>query len=295
MSPVAIDARLAHDVWLQLISDEELYRAMLDGTHHALAASRALGDRELAVLDALRAEKGTRWNIENLRFRTALECGATLTSYLPRTVRMLTNGDENWLQDVCFEYLAYFRWKEHGHFRFTECERFATYVRERIMKRRITPPHLEVVLDFELAVIRLLKRTAALPPPWPAPPVLDDDALAAARLGRGRAVEVITLPVDIRAWVESGDPLRGEVRPAPVTFLAVVPSLDQPHRLKILGEGPALVLDQLTGERPTGELAAALEDEYGLEASALYAMLRGWLAERVVEVVAAPASACPAA
>src|SRR5438045_1203344 len=135
-----IAARLAYDVWLQLISDEELYRAMIDGTHRELAASRALDADKLAVLDAFRAEKGTRWNVGNLRFRSAAETADTVLSYLPRTVRILTNGDENWLQDICFEYLAFHRWMQWGHYRFTECERFGAYVRDRIMKRRITPP-----------------------------------------------------------------------------------------------------------------------------------------------------------
>src|SRR5688572_16388840 len=150
---MAIDARKGYDVWLQLIANEELYRHTLAGTHRELAERENLGEAELVILDAFHADKGTRWNIENLRFRTALEASASLASYLPRTCRMLTNGDENWLQDIAFEYLAFYKWTEHGHHRFAECERFGEYVRERIMKRRITPQHLEVVLDFELAVV----------------------------------------------------------------------------------------------------------------------------------------------
>src|SRR5882724_8479718 len=292
---MSIDARLAYDVWLQLISDEELYRAMIEGTHRQLAASRGLGENQLAALDAFRAEKGTRWNIENLRFRTALETGATVGSYLPRTIRMLTNGDDNWLQDICFEYLAFHRWKEHGHLRFTECERFAAYVRERIMKRRITPPHLEVVLDFELGVIRLLKRTAAIAPDawdaWAATATratASEAELASAHLRRAPAVERIDLPVDIRDWVESSDPLRGEVRPAPVTFLVYVPSLQHTHRIKLLGEGPAVVLDRFTGDRPFAAVSAELEDEFGIEPAELSGLVRNWIDERILVVESLP-------
>lgn len=282
---MSIDARLAYDVWLQLISDEELYRAMLDGAHRQLAASRDLDDAKLAVLDALRAEQGTRWNIENLRFRTAAETAEIVASYLPRTVKLLTRGDDSWLQDICFEYLAYHRWTQHGHYRLAECERFAAYVRERIMKRRITPPHLEVVLDFELGVVRLLKRTAEIPSErWPSPVALSDDQLAQAHIRRALATELIELPVDIRDWIESGDPWRGTVRPSPVTFLVYVPSLQHSQRIKILGEGPKLVLQRFTGDRTTAAIAAELDDEFGIEPPELFGLVRNWLDERVLEV-----------
>ncbi|MBC7976072.1 MAG: hypothetical protein H7138_13955 [Myxococcales bacterium] len=289
---MSIDARLAYDVWLQLIADEELYRAMLEGTHPALAASRELDADKLAVLDAFRAEKGTRWNIENLRFRSALEAGDTLNSYLPRTMRLLTNGDENWLQDICFEYLSFYRWKEHGHYRFAECERFATYVRDRIMKRRVTPPHLEVALDFELGVVRLLKRTAQIAPEqWPVPPVLTDAQLAQASVRRAHAVALIDLPVDIRDWVEYADLSRGAVRPEPVTFLVYVPSLAHVHRIKILGEGPRIVLERFAGDRRCAAVAAELEAELGLEPAEVLGLVRTWLDERVLEVASIGPSA----
>jgi hypothetical protein len=280
---MAIDARKGYDVWLQLIADEELYRHTIAGTHRELAERKHLGDDELAILDAFHAEKGTRWNIENLRFRTAITAGGSLASYMPRTCRMLTNGDDNWLQDIAFEYLAFYRWTEHGHYRFAECERFGEYVRERIMKRRITPPHLEVVLDFELAVVRLLKKTAHIDR-WPEPPELTDEQLVEARVCRAEAVELVELPVDIRAWVESGDPLTGTVQPQPVTLLIYVPSLRDKHRIKMIGEGLRVVLEHLgsSNDRTVGEVASVLEDDYGIERAELLGMIRDWLGERIL-------------
>jgi hypothetical protein len=153
------------------------------------------------------------------------------------------------------------------------------------MKRRITPPHLEVVLEFELGVIRLLKRTALIPPGrWPSPPALTDAQLADVRIRRAEAVEVIDLPVDIRDWVEMADLSRGGVRPDPVTFLVHVPSLQHTHRIKILGEGPRAVLERFTGERQTAAVAAELDDELGIEPAALYGLVRNWLDERILEV-----------
>ncbi len=282
---MSIDARRAYDVWLRVIADEGLYAHVIAGTHATLAASHGLQPVDLAVLDQLHAEKGTRWNIENLRFRTALECGGTVQSYLPRTIKLLTGGDDNWLQDISFEYLAFHRWREHGQFRFAECQRFGTYVRERIMKRRMTPPHLDVVLEFELAVVALLARTATVAPDqWPRPVELTDEALSAARLRRGPVVELLELPVDIREWVTSGDPSKGDVHERPVTFLLYVPSLRDLHRIKILGEGPKLVLSSLDDGRTVGAVVAELEAEYELDPVELLAMTRNWLAEGILSV-----------
>lgn len=283
-----MDARRVYDVWLRLISDEELYRAMQENRHRELAADRALAEDELAILDIFRSEAGTRWNIENLRFRTALEVGDTLRSYLPRTIALLTNGDPNWLQDISFEYLAFHKWVEYGHHRFTECERFAAYVRSRIMKRRITPPHLESVLAFEIGVVEVLRRTSQVPPAvWTSPRELADAALAEARLVRSPCSDVIRLPVDIREWVTSGDPLRGgAVRDQPVAFLVYVPSLTETHRIKILGEGPQEVLARFDGSRTTDGVARELA-ELGIEAHELRALARNWLAERIL--IAEPA------
>src|SRR5512141_1771950 len=126
-----------YDVWTQVIQDEALYEAMLDGSHARLPGKQ-LDAEAIAILDQFRAEPGTRWNIENLRFRSALETGDTLLSYMPRTVKLLTRGDDDWRQDLCFEYLAHYQWRPLGHLRLAECERFASYVRTRVMKRRIT-------------------------------------------------------------------------------------------------------------------------------------------------------------
>lgn len=284
---MALDARLAYDVWRLVIADEELYRATIAGTHHELAASRSLDAAQLEVLDALNTERGTRWNIENLRFRTALEVGDTLASYLPRTVRLLTNGDPNWLQDICFEYLAYYRWAALGHHRLAECQRFGTYARERIAKRRVMPAHFETVLDFELAVVGVLQSTAAMPPEgWPVPPTATDAELGSSTLRLSPAAAVIELPVDIQAWVESVDPSKGEVRPEPSTLLVYVPSLRDTHKIQRLAEGSKLVLQRFTGTSPTGAIADALAEEYGFDVDELYALVRRWLAMRVLTTAA---------
>ncbi|MEO7735703.1 MAG: hypothetical protein ABIY55_32410, partial [Kofleriaceae bacterium] len=89
---------------------------------------------------------------------------------------------------------------------------------------------------------------------------------------------------DIRDWVEYADLSRGAVRPEPVTFLMYVPSLQDVHRIKILGEGTRLVLARLVGDRRMAALAAELEDELGIEPAELFALVRTWLDERVLEL-----------
>lgn len=278
----AFPSKRVYDVWIQLVQDEELYEAMLEGSHARLPG-RNLDAEAIAILDRFRAERGTRWNVENLRFRSALETGDTLVSYMPRTVRMLTRGDDDWRQELCFEYLAHHRWQPLGHTRLAECERFAGYVRSRVMKRRITPPHLEAVMAFELAVVRLIRSTADVAPDaWPVRRDLTDADLPALRPRRSPAQVVVDLEVDLRPWIESADPLRGEVGPGPVTLLVHIPSLDEPHRIKTISEGVRVVLEACDGERTVEALARELEDEYGLPAADVRRLVRSLLDDRIL-------------
>lgn len=278
----AFDARRVYDVWIQLAQDEALYEAMLEGTHARLEG-RGLDAEAIAILDQFRAEPGTRWNVENLRFRSALETGDTLASYLPRTVKLLTRGDDDWRQDLCFEYLAHHRWEPLGHLRLAECERFAGYVRTRVMKRRITPPHLEAVIAFELAVVRLIRATADVAPDaWPVRRAVTEAELPGLCPRRSPVQTIVELEVDLRPWIESADPLRGEVGPGPITLLVHIPSLDEPHRIKTISEGVQLVLERCDGGRTVEALAAELEDEVGLPAAAVHGLVRTLLAERIL-------------
>ncbi|HEX2687150.1 MAG TPA: PqqD family protein [Kofleriaceae bacterium] len=278
----AFASKRVYDVWIQLIQDEELYEAMLEGSHGRLPG-RNLDPEAVAILDQFRAEPGTRWNIENLRFRSALETGDTLVSYMPRTVRLLTRGDDDWQQDLCFEYLAHYRWQALGHMRLAECERFAGYVRKRVMKRRITPPHLEAVVAYELAVVQLLKSTAEIgADAWPIHRAVADAELPALRPRRSPAQVVVDLEVDLRPWIESADPARGEVGPGPVTLLVHIPSLDEPHRIKTISDGVRVVLERCDGTRTVEVLARELDDEFGLPAADVHQLVRTLLDERIL-------------
>jgi hypothetical protein len=278
----AFASERVYQVWTQLIQDEDLYQALLDGAHARLEG-RGLDAEAIAILDRFRAEPGTRWNVENLRFRSALETGDSLASYMPRTVRLLTRGDDDWRQDICFEYLAHHRWKAMGHLRLTECERFASYVENRILKRRIAPPHLEDVLAFELAVVRLIRSTANVAADaWPVRRAISEAELPRLRPRRSPVQVVLELAVDLRPWIESADPLQGEVRPGPITLLVHIPSLDEVHRIKTISEGVRLVIDSCDGERTVDAIARALDDDHGVPGPDVYRLISALLDERIL-------------
>ena len=280
MTPVS--SRRVYEVWTQLIQDEELYEAMLEGTHGGLAG-RGLDAEAIEILDQFRAEPGTRWNIENLRFRSTLFVGDLLLLYMPRTVRLLTRGDDQWRNDLCFEYLAHHRWRPMGHMQLMECERFATFIQTRVLKRRVAPPHLEAAMAYELAVIRLLRSTAQIAAEaWPVRRDVGDVEFPALRPRRSPAQVVVELDVDLRPWIESGDPARGEVGPGPITLLFHMPSLEERYLIKTISDGVRILLERCDGERTVASLARELEDEYELPAADVHRLVRKLLDERIL-------------
>ncbi len=94
--------------------------------------------------------------------------------------------------------------------RLAECKRFAGFVWARVLKRRRPPPHLDVVMTYELAVIGLLRSTSSVPAgAWPVRRDVTDADLPALRPRRSPVQVLIELDVDLRPWIESADPLRG--------------------------------------------------------------------------------------
>jgi hypothetical protein len=281
----AFDAKRANDVFDRLITDEELYEATLLGRHRELAGSRRLDDEELAILDAFHARPGTKWNIDNIRFRATGEVADKIGIWLPRTVQLITGGNPDWLMDLSFEYLVHHRWQELGHNVLAECDRFAAFVRKRVMFRRPTHPALDSVLRFETALLATLRKTRGVAADaFPDGRRPDDDALAHARPCLGPAVSVVELPMNISAWIRSGDPKQGEVTGGPISVLIYVPSLEEKYRIQTLAEGARLVLERCNGERTTEELAAELGEAFELEPEEVYGVVGRLLEARVLRV-----------
>jgi hypothetical protein len=279
----AFDAKRANEVFDRLITDEELYEAVLAGRHRELAESRRLDQEQIAILDAFHARPGTKWNIDNIRFRATGEVMGKLVIWLPRTLHLITGGNMDWLSDLSFEYLAYHRWHEYGHHHLAECERFVEFVRKRVMFRRVTPAPLESVLRFESAVITTLQRTKGLPASaFPDGQRPSDAELETLRPKWGPAVSIVELPMNIADWIRSGDPRVGEAKDGAISVLVYVPSLVEKHRIQVLSEGTQLILEACDGERTAGELASEVGEEFDLEREEVLELIGRWVEARVL-------------
>ena len=280
------DSRRVYDVWQQVVQDERLYESLIAGRHRELAKERGMSAEEVAILDELQREPGLRWNVENLRYRATAHVLTTLLYYLPITVHLLTRGERDWQRDVVFEYLAYHRWDELGRRLLAECVRFGHHVRARIARRRALPELVEHALAMELGVVGLLEQAAAVPESaWNRRrEPLSDAELLPARPRLGPAVRILEVPVDFTAWLNSGDPTRGQPKLQPVTLLVTVPSPTEIHKTQRLSEGARLVLDRCKGEQTSAEIARAVHEELDLEEADVLSLLRKWIAAGTLTV-----------
>jgi len=267
----SFDARAVLDVWIKLVQSEELYEAMLRGEHAACARGMGFGELEQAILEDFAIQPGTRWHVENLRFRAVTMVSRLLGWHLPATLRLITEGKEGWLRDLVYEYLSLHRWVELGHHhRFAECERFAAFVEKRVLVRRMPPPYIEAVLAFERGLLELARRAAMLPiAEWPRR--TEAGAVGAdAVIVRGPVQTQLQLPVDLLAWLRKP---AGELQiaaEAPLDVLAYVPAPDaalQTEALTPLGAqllaaaAQPLRRDELVQKVP-GALAGELIDRW---------------------------------
>lgn len=283
------DARAVYDVWIRLVQSEPLYDAMLRGEHAALARDLGFTELELAILDDFAIQPGTRWHVENLRFRAVTMVSRLLGWHLPATLRLVTEGRDGWLRDLVHEYLSLHRWVELGHHhRFAECERFAAFVEHRVLQRRRPPPHIAAVLGFERGLIELARRAAALPiAAWPPRPAAADaspgalpgaspDAWNDARIVRGPVQRSLTLPVDILAWLRDPTTELRVTAPAPLEVIAYVAAADAPVEIEPVTPAGRQLLDAAATPRPRGELERLVA---GADAGTL---LASWLARGIV-------------
>jgi hypothetical protein len=142
-------------------------------------------------------------------------------------------------------------------------------------------------LHYELEIVRLLKRTAALASlPAETWHEISNKQLERAVLQRGPVVALVELHADLREWFESGDPRR--VQPGPITLLAYVPSLRDSHRVKQISDGAKLVLESFDGSRSTAEISEQLAADYDVEQTSIVALARTWLADRVLTMKEVP-------
>jgi hypothetical protein len=267
------DARAVYDVWIRLVQSEPLYDAMLRGEHAAVARALGFTELELAILDDFAIQPGTRWHVENLRFRAVTMVSRLLGWQLPATLRLVTEGRDGWLRDLVHEYLSLHRWVELGHHhRFAECERFAAFVEHRVLKRRRPPPHIAAVLGFERAALDLLRRAAVLPiAGWPGPP---GEAAPGAMIVRGPVQLQLALPIDILAWLREPTTELRVTAPGPLDVLAWVAAADAPVEVEPVTPAGRQLLAAAAMPRPRGELERL--------APGAGPTLAGWLARGIL-------------
>jgi len=92
----------------------------------------------------------------------------------------------------------------------------------------------------------------------------------------------VELDVDLRPWIASGDPSRGEVGPGPITLLVHMPALEERPQIKAISDGVRVVLEGCDGGRTVDDLATALEAEYDLPAAGVRQLVRMLLDERIL-------------
>lgn len=192
------DARRVYEIWLLIVQDERLYDAMMRGEHVAVGRSLGFGDIDLDILEDFARQPGTRWHVENLRYRATMMVSRLLNWHLPATMRLLTDGVSDWQRDLVFEYLTLHRWIEFGHHRrFAECRRFASFVEGRVLKRRRPPEHIAEVMSFERNALDLLERASRLPvAEWETP-------RSSEVVRRGIVQALVPLRADVLDWVRA--------------------------------------------------------------------------------------------
>jgi len=279
----AFDARAVYEVWIRLVQSEALYDAMLRREHAAHARTLGFSELELAILEDFAIQPGTRWHVENLRFRAVTMVSRLLGWHLPATLRLVTEGRPGWLRDLVYEYLSLHRWVELGHHRrFAECERFAMFLEDRVLKRRMPPPHIEAVLAWERGLIELTRRAAMLPvAEWPArdPRI----AAAGAPIVRGPVQVQLALPVDLLAWLREPTRELQVTSPGPVDVLAYVVAADASPELEPVTAIGKQVLAATTAPCPRGELERLVPGAGPV--------IAGWLPRGILVSVGAPAGA----
>ena len=270
------DARAVYDVWIRLVQSEPLYEAMLRGEHAAVARALGFTELELAILDDFAIQPGTRWHVENLRFRAVTMVARLLGWHLPATLRLVTEGRDGWLRDLVYEYLSLHRWVELGHHhRFAECERFAAFVEHRVLKRRRPPPHIEAVLGFERGLIELSRRAAALPiAAWPRPRGAAPEAARDAMIMRGPVQLQLALPVDLLAWLRDPTTELRVTAPVPLDVVAYIAAADAPVEVEPVTATGRQLLAAAAAPCPRGELERLAPDAGPIIAS--------WLARGIL-------------
>jgi len=273
-----LDAADCHRVWREVIADERLFEALLDRHPVPRPPVPLMRPGDDAILETLAADTAAlRWNVLNLRFRASLDTMLKLRRWMPLTTCLLTAGHDDWLQDLCYEYLSRHRWDDLGHRHFAECRRFTAFIEDQVRGRRTLPDHFETVLAYEASVCAMLEESAHVPDAAWGPEIDPGGPIGTRRPRPGPLTRLLELPVDITAWITAGAPTEDEVGAGPLTLLAFVPRREETFWVIPLDANQQLVFERCSGRTTAGQIAGALERQAAFHAPDVLALVGAWV------------------
>lgn len=269
MSTQHHDARQVYALWQRLIADESLCDAAIEGRLDELSETLDAGD--VAIARAFGADPGFRWAVENLRYRATTMVVRNLEKRMPITTRLLTGGNGDWLWDLASEYLARHGWRDLGHRYNSECLRFAEFVTRRVARRRLLGDACLAALAYESGVLSVLVR-ASEQRDWPT----GDDGGRSARPRRNPNAVVVDLPVDLVAWLASGDGSPAPASSEPVALAMYMPALDRPVEILRLTSAEKRILNAVSGNATVVELVREIDEREGIDPADVEQALHRW-------------------
>jgi hypothetical protein len=271
MTTQAHDARLVYAVWQRLITDEALCDAVIDNRLGEGEPSAQLDPDELAIARAFGADPGFRWAVENLRYRATTMVVRNLEKRMPVTARLLTGGNEDWLWDLASEYLGRHGWRDLGHRYNAECLRFGEFVTRQVARRRVLGDACMAALAYESGILSVLVR-ASEQDGWPAMA----DGGRGWRPRRNPNAVIVDLPVDLVAWLGSGDGPPVPASQAPVALVMYMPVVDRPVQIERLDGADKAILNAVSGRSTLAELISEIGEREGIDPAAVEHALHRW-------------------
>lgn len=271
MSAQRHDAQRVYAVWQRVIADEALSDAVVENRLDDLSE---LFDRdEMSILRDFASEPGFRWAVENLRYRATTMIVRNLQKRMPATVRLLTGGNHDWLWDLASEYLVRHRWLDLGHRYNSECLRFAEFITRRVARRRALGDECLAALAYESGILTSLVR-ASEQVAWPAAIAREDNQAWQPR--RNPSAVVARLPVDLLAWLQSGDGPPVPTSRIPLALLLYVPTVDGSVQIERLTDHEAAIFNAVSGDSPVTLLARDIGQREGIDPGDVEHVLRRW-------------------
>lgn len=244
-----MEAQTVWRTWRRILREPPLQAAMQgEGLDRLLAASAlGLSAEETEIVRAYAAAgRGTRWFIENYRFRMVSSFFNALETAAPLTHRALRASALE-LQSIATGFLDSAGWRDFGPFVYTYCGQILDHLLARPEVAAL--PGMSDLIRLERAGVRVVMGAAdsraAEPPPgmWRAAPWF----------------EALRCELDLSRWLRDKAALGREPPAArPRWFVAYLRSPEEPLRIVAVPERAAAMLSALREPQTETSLASRL-------------------------------------